>query len=201
MPLAGEAVDELVQHAAQAREALERAQLEELVEQERRRLAAAGARAVVKNASVASNAARAPAARRRSSRERRRGADRRAGTARASSPSARRRCTAPRCGRADRAAAAAASCGRCRSRRAAPECGTATRRARASNAARQVCEESACAPPNGIDERRETRRTRARVARCVASNSTKVARSVTIAGAADRSLVTNEDGVSGVREE
>ena len=39
-----EAVDEVVQHAAQAREALEGAQLQELVEQERRRLAAARAR-------------------------------------------------------------------------------------------------------------------------------------------------------------
>ena len=39
-----QAVDEVVQHAAQAGKAFERAQLEELVEQERRRLAAAGAR-------------------------------------------------------------------------------------------------------------------------------------------------------------
>ncbi len=41
-----QAVDEVVQHPAQARKAFEGAELEELVEQERRRLAAAGARAV-----------------------------------------------------------------------------------------------------------------------------------------------------------
>src|SRR5207247_6736515 len=40
-----EAVDEIVEHAAEPGEALERAQLEELVEQERRHLAAAGPRA------------------------------------------------------------------------------------------------------------------------------------------------------------
>ena len=44
MPLAASAVDEVVQHAAQAGEALERAQLEELVEQERDRLVAGRAR-------------------------------------------------------------------------------------------------------------------------------------------------------------
>ena len=82
--------------------------------------------------------------RRLADRERRRGDDRLAETARAWSPSARRRCSSARSGRADRAAAAAASCGRCRSRRAAPECATATRRARRARDASGWCEASAC---------------------------------------------------------
>src|SRR5262249_29495695 len=41
-PAGGQAVDQIVEHAAQAGEALERPQLEELVEQERRRLVGGG---------------------------------------------------------------------------------------------------------------------------------------------------------------
>ena len=63
-----DAVDEFVQDAAQARETLERPELEELVEAETSPARCRRLRARAKNASVASNAARAPAARRRTRR-------------------------------------------------------------------------------------------------------------------------------------
>ena len=80
-------------------------------------------------------------------RKRRRSPPPRAETVRASSPCARRRCTAPTCGRGDRAAAAAAWCGRCRIRRGAPESATATRRARQRCGVSECNEASAFAVP------------------------------------------------------
>ena len=75
--------------------AFERAQLEELVEQERRRLAAAARGRGRRSASVASKAPRAPARRASLTGNGDGGRRPRAETARASSPCARRRCTAP----------------------------------------------------------------------------------------------------------
>ena len=97
-----------------------------------------GARAVSKNASSASNASRAVAGAgsARVPRERRRRRSPPGETARVWWRTARRRCTARRCGRAARAAAAAARCGRCRIRRARPESVKGTRRARHEPAVR-----------------------------------------------------------------
>ena len=99
-----EHVDQVAQDRAQAGEALERAQLEELVEQERRRRVGRGPRAVSRNASAASKAARAPGSPRPGSLWRcasngDASRDRVRGSAPASSRCAPRRCTATRCGR------------------------------------------------------------------------------------------------------
>ena len=134
-----QAVDEVVQHAAQTRKAFERPELEELVEQERGRLAAAASARASRNASVASKAraARRPARRRR------------AGTATVAAIAAqepfrrgrgpldvdvlRRRAADPIAELLQqRRAAAAASAER------APECATAKRRARRARGASSV---------------------------------------------------------------
>ena len=137
---------QLVQHAAQAGEALERAELEELVEQERDRLAAAGAGAAEEIRAWR----RTPRARRprgaSPSGERRRRGDR------AQEPLGRRR-------RAFDVDLQRRSCGRARSRSccserrpaaaaaadAAPECATATRRAPRRCGASESSEASTCA--------------------------------------------------------
>ena len=133
----GQAVDAVVEHAPQPGKALERAQLEELVEEERGRLARRRARTAEEGQRSVERGARAAAARPRrpaDSLERAIPTSQRAGSVRAWSPCVRRRCAAPTCGRFVREAAGAAWSVRCRSRQGAPGYVTVTRRAPRSRA-------------------------------------------------------------------